>query len=986
MSQPKAKFRLSPLAETTCKTCPLRKSSEVDRQVTTEFYPQKNKKHKVDVMFISDAPGATENRNGRPASGRTGRLLRRTVQQLTKGSQVGIAYGNLIRCRATRENKTYDTIDRPPTIREAKCCQANIMRDIQKLNPRAIVLLGDGPVKHLARMLDGSPIDQKSKINVLRGKDFVINLPDNKSIPCTCTYNFAHVYRVPGTASVFREDIGKALRRTSGELSDYSARCKPTKILNTVKQVKSFLSHMIKGLTKRDIVAFDYETVGLDRFDNDVLCVSFAYRPDQAYVIPLKHRESPFSGLEIKQIMQLLRKFFRIRDPSFKALVPHNLKFEELSTMDQFGTHILMPTADTFQRAHALNEDRKAAVSNPYGLKTLVEEQLGFYHYADPKIAAVIALMKQGKISETSLQDIAEYNGIDSCVGYRLYRWQEEWAIAEGYPEFETISHKLHGPVARFLAEMERNGILADRERVQYLMADNSEIKLRMDAILVELNGLDSVKQANQHLLDNRSMGSGLWGARKALWIFKVGSPDHQRALFFDTLDLDPVEYSKKTRQASVGKALFDKYEGVREIDLLKEYNQLRKIMSTYVKSIHNFIHNDPDMKHDCRVRPHFKPTGTVTGRISSSNPNMLNIPSRSKDAAAKAIKRLYIVPPGYMLVCADYSQAEVRWLAEATKDPFLVQAFIDAYEAKRVCKLDPTPENKIRSALEGDFHRHTASMINGVSLQEVTKEQRSASKAIVFGLVYGMSVVGLASRLGVSKQKAQEFIDTFFAQFPVAKAWLDQMEQDGFRQGYVLSPTGRRKLINSRLFVGHEDPEDLPRHMQHIRGHINHEMRVCRNAPIQGVASDTNLLACNNLLMHILDNKLDWKIINTVYDSIMIEVPFPDTMQCIETAQAIMEDPNLFSEFGLQPKVPFAADFSMGISWGDQFDISYDSEEWTIVCHECHTSRIEEQRPTNRRCEECGSTRVRRTIVEGPAEPLLAQIARDNGLSEFWG
>ena len=253
------------------------------------------------------------------------------------------------------------------------------------------------------------------------------------------------------------------------------------------------------------------------------------------------------------------------------------------------------------------------------------------------------------------------------------------------------------------------------------------------------------------------------------------------------------------------------------------------------------------------------------------------------------------------------------------------------------------------------------------------------------------MTEQGLSSRLSsiekrkVTVKEAVRFIDQFFAQFPTAKKWLDQMEQTGFRDGFVLSPTGRRKQVSSWVILGREDPETLRGPLQRLRSFYNHEMRVCRNAPIQGVASDTNLLACSRLLDTIEREKLDWRIINTVYDSIMLEVPFPDAERCIETAQGIMEDHDLFQAFGLQPKVPFAADFSVGVNWGDQFEITYDGEAWDVVCRDCGTKRSEEQRPTNRRCEECGSTRVTRRITEGPRDLLLRQIDRDHQLSARW-
>lgn len=974
-------YRLSPKSKT-CQGCPLHRHREVEQQVTTEYHPLPD--GSIDVLFVAEAPGASENKQGRPAIGRTGRVLRRTVQQIT-GSLDGFAFGNIVRCRPTKETRDGDVKDRPPTPKEVKSCRPGIWRDIQKLKPKAIVLLGDSAAKGLVINRDGSPLDSNIRVGAMRGKDYLVNVRGS-SIPAVVTFHFSHVFRSPNVASVFREDIAKVIRRVRGQLSDYSQRGRPTKAVDSVQDVKRLLGHMIRNLTKDDIVAFDYETVSTNRFNNRILCAGFSYSNDQAYCIPLRHSETPFSGSELKQVMQLLRKFFRVKSPSFKALVPHNLKFEAINTLDQFDTHIMMPTADTFQRAHALNEDRKDAVSFPYGLKTLVEDQLGFYHYLDPGIARVVALKNEGRIEEAPLHELVEYNGMDCYCGHRLYRWQDEWAVAEGYQDgFGKISQLLHGGIARFLAEMERNGLLADVEQVREMMSDDSEIQHRMDSILKELYGLESVQEANRRLLSGKQMGRGLHRNREALWMFKVGSADSKRMLFFDVLGLEPAKYSRKTGVPSVGKELYEKHKGYQEIDLYQEYNQLQKIMSTYIRSIHKFLHQDPDMMHDGRVRPHFKPTGTITGRISSANPNMLNIPSRSKDEAAKAIKRLYIVPPGYCLVCADYSQAEVRWLAEATKDPFLVKAFQDAYAAKRECRLNPTKENKLRSSLEGDFHKHTASMINKVPLAEVTKTQRTFSKTVVFGLVYGMTIPGLASRLHISVREAEDFIERFFAQFPVAKDWLDSMEQFGFQNGYVLSPTGRRKLVNSWLLVGEDDYEHYPKHLQKIKSHINHEMRVCRNAPIQGVASDTNLLACNALLEHILTNTFRWKIINTVYDSIMIEVPFPEARLCIETAQSIMEDPKLFRPFGLKPSVPFAADFSVGVNWGDQFEIAYDEEEWVVTCQECGKSRTEKQRPTNRRCEECGSKKVQRKITEGPMDMLLNQIDRDHRLSEHW-
>lgn len=981
----KIRHKLSPKASKTCESCPLKDNINVDNQVTTEYYG----KPPFDVMFIAEGPGASENSQGRPFIGRTGRIIRRLVSQVGGGNK-GFAFANIVRCRPTRVIGA-EIRDRAPNTREINACKPNILRDIKKLKPKAIVILGDSAAKGLATYLDGNPLSPKESIAAIRGKDYFVNLPDGTRIPATVTYHFSHVLHHPNTSGIFREDVSKIIRRVRGAIpNDYGRKGDPAVILDTVPKVKKFLRHLIKGLSKDDVVAFDYETASLQRIKSTALTVSFAYGPDKAYVIPLDHVDTPFRANDQKKVKALLRKFFCTKKVSFKALVAHNLKFEQLITLDQFGTHIAMPTGDTQQRAHALNEDRKSAHKNPYGLKVLVQEHLGFYHYEDEGMSAVVSKVKSEKsAADTPLQSLAEYNAMDAYVTWRLHAWQDAWAKAEGYyDEFDRLSYTLHRTVVASVAEMEHNGMKANIDQLRALYGEDSEVNMRMNAIGHELAELDNVKEANDVLRGKSGVsGGGIWGdqGRKSLWVFEMNKVAHKQALFFDVMKLDPVNHSRKNKTPSLDEAFWKKYAGVTEVDLYEEYTNLRKITSTYVKGLHECLHSAPDMMYDLRVRPNYKPTGTITGRLSCADPNLLNIPTRKKDDATKAIKRMYIVDDGKVMVCADYSQAEVRWLAEMSQDPDLIKAFNVAYQAKKECQKNPTTEMKRRSKYEGDFHRHTASMVNNVPIDKVTPEQRQNTKAVVFGLVYGQTTRGLADKLGISEKEASAFVDSFFARFPAAQAWLDDQELEGFRTGRVISPTGRRKLIHSWLLVGGhlEDTNRLPNHLKKVKSYVNHEMRVCRNAPIQGVASDMTLTACYRILDYILTNKRPWKIVNTVYDSVMIEVPFSEAAECIEVSQGIMEDPDIFSDFGIKPKVPFAADFSVGVNWGDQMEIAYDEEEWKVTCTKCGSVRKEKKRPTNRRCEDCGSKKVRRSIVTGPQNIILKQLDRDHSLSE---
>jgi len=941
--------------------CPLYQHKAVLRQVSTEYKP--NKDGKIDVMFIAEGPGQQENVSGRPCVGMTGMILRRLIKKYAPN--IGYAIGNTIRCRATRKNDIHR--DRKPTNEEISACRQNLTRDIKKLKPKRIVLLGSTPAKSLAKNIDGSDIDSNAPIDFLRGKDYTVF-----GIPATITWHFSYVHRKPTVASVWKDDILRTVRRATGALPDYSKLGKDAVMIDTIPKLRKLLGKMVNGLTKNDIVAFDYETDGLGRVHNSILCLGFSWCSDIGYVIPLEHHETPWVGKEKKEVVRLLKKFFSLKNPSFKALVAHNLKFERMITYTQLGVPICMPTEDTMLRAHALNEERKGIVSEAYGLKTLVKEYLGFYGYE--QMGDTLEARSEGSLRDVPLHELARYNAVDCYVTYRLYEFQKIWASLEDYNKLSSVGLYLHGPITDVLSTMEVNGLRVDVDQIRHLMGDTSPITNRMKEVEDEFYSLPSVIKANDILLKKAGIPTNsLFASASKPKLFHINKPDSKATLFFDVLGLDPVNTSKKTGKPSVDSAFKSRYSHVQEVMLFDEWSKLTKIHSTYIKPVYKFIHEHPDMQ-DGRVRPSFNPTGTITGRLSSSDPNMLNIPSRQKTEAAKAIKRLFICDPGNVLVVADYSQAEVRWLAEITGDPNLIKAFNLTYKARVNYSKNPSKENAYKLKYEGDFHRHTASMMNGVEIVDVTSEQRQAAKAIVFGLVYGMSTIGLAARLNVKPAEAEKFIRKFFDRFPKAEQWLNYIEETGFVTGRVISPTGRRKIISSWLLVG-DNTDNI---YKSLRSHYNYESRVCRNAPIQGVASDTNLLACAKIIEYCRAKDKKWKLINTVYDSIMIEVPYEDTKECINIARRIMESPKLFKPFGIKPKVPFAADFSVGVNWGDQYDVVEHEETWKVECNECSSTRTESEKPNNKRCESCGSKDVRIKIVEGKIEKLIWQLKRD--------
>jgi DNA polymerase-1 len=375
----------------------------------------------------------------------------------------------------------------------------------------------------------------------------------------------------------------------------------------------------------------------------------------------------------------------------------------------------------------------------------------------------------------------------------------------------------------------------------------------------------------------------------------------------------------------------------------------------------------------DGRIRGRFHFHNTLTGRTSSDNPNMQNIP-KGKTVTALAVKRVYTVEARHLMVCADYSQAEVRWLAQMTGDKYLQNAFLAVAKVQAAYKANPTPENFKRMIREGDFHRQTAAQIFGKPPEKISDLERGAAKSIVFGLIYGMSTFGLAAGLKIPYEQAEEYRNKFLNQFPEAKAWLYKMESQGFEQGYVDAPNGRRRHLISGFVVteGNEFFEANGRRVPtKIGKYHQYEDRVCRNAPIQVIASDTNLRACFAIQKFIERHHKPWKLLITVHDSVIAEIPREDVIEYMGIAQGIMEDPKIFAPFGIEMTVPFVADFSLGSNWADQTDIDI-AEKYVVRCNACGGEREEKKRTKNRRCEECGSRKIEEIPKKAPLEIAL--------------
>ncbi len=945
-------------------------------------------------MVIGDHPVDLQPHGAEPFTDPAGQMLQRVMEQVTQGGHV--AYGYCVRCRPMDRSKPDKT--RPATATEASHCRVNIAKDLALLKPKQVVLLGLGAAKLLAQLPDGSAVSAKVQLGDLRGRDLHCTADDGTKIPVIVTYDPEFIQRNPTVAATWRDDLLRAWLRGSGKLPDDS-RDGTVYTLNTIEKVRKFARKVAK-LKRGDTLVLDYETDGLGRVENKILTAGFAIDPDHAYVIPMQHQEAPWSGPEYREIVEILKRM--LTRPAPYWIGGHNLKFEMLVTRGQLGFEINLPCRDTMLRGHALNPDygrvdkksqghdddavdqivdtTKDIQVGGFGLKSQSKECLNFHHYEDEDVAATVGRRNEANLALLPLDKVTRYNGIDCFVTFRLDHYQDVMAEAQGYRKKMTrLCRGMHTKVLAVLVEMETNGIRVDKEYLRMLLHDDSIVQVRMQEISQEFCALPSVQEANRRLLAGRYGGqAGLWGQGAGeSWVFSMSKAIAKKTLLIDVLELEPLKHTE-AGAVSIDKKFLENYQGVPEVDLLAEWTALATIKSRYLVGTNKVMVQDPDMR-DGRARAQFRPAGTVTGRISAAGINVLNVPKKAEDGSKKAsaslIKRMYICDPGHVMVCGDYSQAEVRWLAALTQDPDMLRAFGTAWDMRALCLVDPSPENLKRLDGEGDFHKQTASLVYNVPVSKVTKEQRGKTKAVVFGQIYGQGLPALAAILKATKAQTEEFIEKFFSRFPVARDALKAMAVDGFNNGFAESPTGRRKQFVTKMIAG--DAQALQYCGGKLRSLRGREERVARNMPIQGISSDMNLTACFRIIQYYRRHNLPWRLINSVYDSIMLEVPREDAEHCCEVVQGIMEREDLLAGFGINPGLRFLAEMSVGTHWGNQVDITAGDQQWKVGCRSCKKSRDEKKRPTNHRCESCGSTDVYLELIKGPHDLAFKWLDR---------
>ena len=591
---------------------------------------------------------------------------------------------------------------------------------------------------------------------------------------------------------------------------------------------QSMLDAWLRRLKDAALFAFDTETTSLDYMTARLVGLSFACEPGEAAYVPLAHDYigAP-AQLNRESVLQQLKPL--LEDPD-RPKVGHNLKYDRNILLNH-GIELRGIKHDTMLQSYVWHSSATRHDLDSVSRRYLNRETI---HYED--VAGKGA--KQINFSEVPIEKAGPYAAEDADVCLQLHtklhtELQSDAELLDVYQDIEI-------PLVPVLADMERNGVLVD---ANLLGSQSEELSSRMREL---------EEQAYEAA-----------GER-----FNLGSPKQIQHILYDKLELPVLSKTPKGQPSTAESAL---QELANEFDLprlILDYRALSKLKSTYTEKLPRQINPLTG-----RVHTSYHQAVTVTGRLSSSDPNLQNIPIRS--AEGRRIRRAFVAPAGCRLLAADYSQIELRIMAHLSEDPSLMKAFDDGM----------------------DVHKATAGEVFGVAPGAVTDDQRRAAKAINFGLIYGMSAFGLARQLGIERSAAQDYIGRYFARYPGVAAYMDRTREQARSAGFVSTVFGRRLHL----------PDINARNPQ-VRQYAE---RTAINAPMQGTAADIIKRAMISVQSWLIDSASKARLIMQVHDELVLEVS-EDEIEAVSAAVSRLMN----SAAAL--KVPLLVDIGVGGNWDE--------------------------------------------------------------------
>ena len=550
------------------------------------------------------------------------------------------------------------------------------------------------------------------------------------------------------------------------------------------------LDELMGLINQADYVSFDTETTSLDYMLAELVGISIALKPNEAFYIPINHNyEGAEKQLEQDFVLEALKPFLESDEI---PKIGHNLKYDR-HILQNAGIDLKGTLLDTMLFSYVNN-----STITRHNLDAVSKRYLNINPTSYEDVAGKGA--KQIPFSEVSIDVASDYASEDADISLKLYEHieplvQKEAKLAKLYSEIE-------GPLIYTLGDIERNGVLIDSEKLSQQSKELEAKILKLESKVQKNAGED----------------------------FNLGSPKQLQEILYEKLGLPVIKKTPKGQPSTSEAVLQELSIDFPIVHDILSYRAISKLKSTYTDKLPKMINSNTG-----RVHTSYHQAVTATGRLSSSDPNLQNIPIRSEEG--RRIREAFIAPEGYKILAADYSQIELRIMAHLSKDQGLMDAF----------------------AKGQDIHQATAAEIFSINIDDVTPNQRRSAKAINFGLIYGMSAFGLSKQLQITRAEAQNYIEQYFERYPGVKNYMDETKSSAKQNGYVETVLGRR------LYLADIESSNYQRRQYAERSAIN--------APMQGTAADLIKMAMTDLHSKIRNESLDAKIIMQVHDELVIEV-----------------------------------------------------------------------------------------------------------------
>ena len=603
------------------------------------------------------------------------------------------------------------------------------------------------------------------------------------------------------------------------EVREELTRKSKYELITKIKQLENWITK----IKKNSLLALDTETTGLDYMDAKLVGISLSVKSGEAAYIPLGHQQEEQLSVDV-----VLKKLKPVLESEKIKLVGQNIKFDR-NILTRYGVNLDSFENDTMLMSYVLN-----STATRHNLDALAQYYLNYKTTTFEEVAG--KGVKQVTFDLVPMDQAVHYASEDADITFQLHEEFKSRLAKE--PVLNTLLEEVEIPLITVLSDMEQAGTLVNEKVLKAQSKNFSERITKLEAEAYEL--------ADQE--------------------FNLGSPKQLQEIFFEKLKYPILQKTPGGQPSTAENVLQQLSEDYELPKIILEHRTLSKLKSTYTDKLPSQISPNTG-----RIHTSFNQTGTSTGRLSSSDPNLQNIPIKTEDG--RRIRQAFEAKSGYQLISADYSQIELRVIAHLSKDEGLLNAFEEGQ----------------------DIHSSTASEVFAVDINEVEPDQRRSAKAINFGLIYGISAFGLSKQLGINRNLAAEYMDIYFSRYPGVRKYMNKIKAEAKKIGYVETLYGRR-LYLPEISTGNA-----------IRRQAAE--RVAINAPVQGTAADIMKKAMLSVNDSLKKQKIDAKLILQVHDELVVESHEKDTEKVTKILTDSMSKAAKLS-------VPLEVEIGIGKNW----------------------------------------------------------------------